>query len=235
MTNEISALHARFEGLTSSFRYPLTISGVQASAPVPSYSTILGMLSACAGRIITPKDTRIGFEFRTQSFDTELERTVRWKVEKNGDLRIHDKGQGISLRQFYWRPVMNIYLTNLNFKKCLENPVSTPSFGRSQDICWIPFVNEVKLSPVINGKIGPTLIPFKTSKKKSVPGLVVSLPEYIENKKEGYTRRPKKFNTYLAMDSTEKRSYEIECNNLYNPSDLSQEEVIYLHSWDEYG
>ena len=115
MTDEISALHVRFEGLTSSFRYPLTISGVQASAPVPPYSTILGMLSACAGKIITPKDTRIGFEFRAQSFDTELERTVRWKVDK-GNLKIHDKGQGISLRQFYWRPVMDIYLTNLDFK-----------------------------------------------------------------------------------------------------------------------
>ena len=232
MKDEISALHVRFEGLTSSFRYPLTISGVQASTPVPSYNTILGMLGACAGRIISPKDTRMGFEFRTQSFDTELERTVRWKVDK-GNLRIHDKGQGISLRQFYWRPVMNIYLTNLNLKKFLENPVATPSFGRSQDICWIPFVKEVKLSSIANGKIGATLIPFKTPKKKSVPGLVVSLPEYIENKKEGFTRRPKKFNTYLAMDSTEKKRYEIECDNLYNPSDLSQEEVIYLHNWAE--
>ena len=89
------ALHIRLEGLSSSFRHPLTISGTQISTPVPSYSNLLGMISTCAGRIIKPEETRIGFEFHCQSDDLELERTVRWEV-KGGKLKQHSKGQGIS-------------------------------------------------------------------------------------------------------------------------------------------
>jgi len=78
----IPALHIQLEGLTASFRHPLTISGTQISTPMPAYSNILGMISACAGRVVKPSETRVGFEFHCQSHDLELERTVRWVVKK---------------------------------------------------------------------------------------------------------------------------------------------------------
>lgn len=227
----IRALHVQLEGLTSSFRYPLTISGTQVSTPVPAYSNILGMISACAGCIIRPNDTRVGFEFHCQSHDLELERTMRWKVDKKGVLKPQPKGQGISMRKVYWYPQLDLYVTNLGLKRAFENPVSTPCLGRSQDIAWIVFVREIELYPMATGALGPTLIPMP---QPGNLGIVVRLPEWMNNTKMGYTREAGPFGIYQAMIPTTNCRFEVERGNLYHPSDSQGEyQVIYLHEWLE--
>ncbi|MCL0092634.1 CRISPR-associated protein Cas5 [Dehalococcoidia bacterium] len=224
----VPALHVRLEGLTSSFRHPLTISGTQISTPMPSYSTILGIISACAGRVITPIETRIGFEFHCASYDLELERTVRWIVEK-GHLKPHPKGQGISRRQVYWYPTLDLYITNVSLEYAFKQPAATPCFGRSQDIAWISFVRNIELYPVSQGALGPTLIPMP---QPGVPGLVVRLPEWIENSKMGHTREPGPFGIYQAMIPTIEHRFDIEREDLFHPSDVEQGDyVIYVHRW----
>lgn len=226
--NLINALHVRIEGLTSSFRYPLIISGLQLSVPVPTYSSILGMISSCAGRIVSSKETRIGFEFYCKSDNVDIERTVR--LSNKGKLKLNPV-QGILKRQIYWHPVMDLYLTNLNLKGAFENPVSTPSFGRSQDIAWISRVNEVTLTPLNRGMLAPTLIPMNMLKKKGVPGLVSRLPEWFDNTKMGHVRKSGPFGVYLAMNPKSKKRFYVEGRNLFHPSDSQKEDVIYLHEW----
>ncbi|MBW2046015.1 MAG: CRISPR-associated protein Cas5 [Deltaproteobacteria bacterium] len=226
----IPALHIQLEGLTASFRHPLTISGTQISTPMPAYSNILGMISACAGRVVKPSETRVGFEFHCQSHDLELERTVRWVVKK-GRLKPQPKGQGISKRQVYWYPKLDLYVTNLAFKGAFENPAATPCFGRSQDIAWIAFIKEIELYPTVKGALGATLIPMP---QIGVPGLVVRLPEWMENTRVGYTREPGQFGIYQAMVPTTDLRFEVERENLFHPSDSEGDNyVIYLHKWTE--
>jgi len=225
----IPALHVQLEGLTASFRHLLTISGTQVSTPVPSYSNLLGIISACAGRIIAPEETRIGFEFHCRSHDLELERTVRWVVDAKGRLRPHPKGQGISRRQVYWYPQLDLYVTNLDLKSAFEYPTATPSFGRSQDIAWIVFVKSVELQPMEAGNLGPTLIP---KVQMGVPGLVVRSPEWIDNSKMGSVREPGPFGVYQAISPLIDRRFEVKGENFYHPSDADHpDDVIYLHHW----
>lgn len=227
----VPALHIRLEGLTSSFRHPLTISGTRISTPMPSYSTLLGMISACVGRVVKPAETRIGFEFHCKSHDIELERTMRWSMDKKGCLKPHPKGQGISRRQVYWSPKLDLYLTKLKFQRAFKNPVATPCFGRSQDIAWIVFSRQIKLCPVPKGSLGPTLIP---TPQPSVPGLVVRLPEWMDNTTMGYTREPGPFGVYQAMIPTVDLRFDIKMKHLYHPSDEKENNhVIYLHKWLE--
>lgn len=227
----IPALHIQLEGLTASFRHPLTISGTQISTPVPSYSNLLGMISACTGRIVKPDETRIGFEFHCQSHDLELERTNRLMVDKKGRLRPHPKGQGISKRQVYFYPKLDLYATNLHLMGAFKNPMATPCLGRSQDIAWIVFVREIELYPMVKGELGPTLIPMPQS---GVPGLVVRLPDWMENTRMGYPRESGPFGIYQAMIPTTKLRFEVERKNLFHPSDSDGENyVIYLHEWTE--
>jgi len=68
----VAALHVKMEGFTAFFKHPLTITGTQISLPCPPYSTLLGMLSAIAGRVVLPSETRIGFEFHCSSRDIEI-------------------------------------------------------------------------------------------------------------------------------------------------------------------
>ncbi len=226
----VNALHVRLEGVTASFRHPLIISGTQISTPMPAYSNLLGMMSACAGRVVKPEETQLGFEFHCQSHDLELERTVRWQMNKQGRLNPHSKGQGISYRQVYWAPRLDIYVTNLALKTAFEKPSATPCFGRSQDIGWIKWVREMELSAVPRGNLGPTLVPYP---QPGIAGIIVRLPEWFDNTRAGWSRRPGPFGHYQAMLPTVgDLRFDVERDGLFHPSDAANEnDVIYLHRW----
>ena len=253
MTEPISCLHVHIEGWTASFGFPLVKSGTQISTPVPSYSNLLGMISACAGRIITPEETRIGFEYHCSQSSLEIERKDRLalkggklgtisKATAPKDYRFHvktyDDGkvafleemrQGIGNRQIYWYPKLDLYITNLSLRSAFENPAATPCLGRSQDIAWITSVKEIKLTPLDSGAIGPTLIP---THQTGVPGLVVRLPEWMVNNKMGYSRDTGPFGVYQAMIPTMKFRCIVGGKNLYHPSDEEEfNHAIYLHEW----
>jgi len=105
--------------------------------PCPPYSTILGIVSNCAGKVISPKDTRIGFEYWCgTTTDSDLERTHR--LQDEGDKLIpHRKGKWILKRYIHYCPKLDIYLTNTDLADAFENPASAPTMGRSQDLAWI--------------------------------------------------------------------------------------------------
>jgi len=197
---------------------------------MPAYSNVLGMLSACAGRSVTPNDTQIGFEFHCDSQDVELERTTRWQMDKQNRLKPHSKGSGINRRQVYWRPRLDLYITNQSLQNIFERPAATPCFGRSQDIAWIKWVRHVDLHPVPKGRLGPTLIPFP---QPGIAGLIVRLPEWFENTSSGKARRAGPFGHYFAMLSTTGTiRFEVSRPNLFHPSDADADnDVIYLHQW----
>lgn len=221
------ALHVRFSGFSASFRHPLTLTGMQISTPVPPFSTLLGIIGACAGRIITPQDTRIGFEFRATAADREIERTNRFQF-KNSVLQPHKDGQSIMFRQVHFNPILDLYVTNTNLKQAFESPVSTPSMGRSQDIAWIDFVREISLEPVEEGDLGPTLLP----QPFPVKGLILRLPEWMENDRMGYVRRAGPFGFYMAGIPTDQSRMHARGPNLFHPSDSSPpNDAIYIHSW----
>jgi CRISPR-associated protein Cas5t len=105
---ELDAIHVHMEGFTASFKYTWSITGTQVSLPCPSYSTILGLISACADKQISHNDTRIGFEFRHSSTDLEIERTDRLAIDDKDNLRQHREGQGILKRQVHFRPQLDL-------------------------------------------------------------------------------------------------------------------------------
>jgi CRISPR-associated protein Cas5t len=226
------ALHVRLEGVTASFRHPLVFSGTQISTPMPAYSNLLGMISACAGYIVRPEETRLGFEYRCKTQGLELERTVRWQMDKGGRLKIHRKGQGISYRQVHWSPCLDLYITNIKLKPAFDRPAATPCFGRSQDIAWIKLCREVELVSVTKGALGPTLIPYP---QLGVAGLIVRLPEWFDNDAVAKPRRPGPFGHYLAMVPTAgELRFEVERDEIFHPSDARNEtDAIYLHRWLE--
>ncbi len=227
--NLINALHIRFEGVTASFRYPLIISGNQINMPMPSYSTILGIISACAGRIVKPSETKIGFEFHCTSKNFDLERSLRWETDDLGRLKPHHKGQGIYNREIYWFPKLDLYLSNPDLKEAFDNPAATPCLGRSQDIAWITRVKEIILEPTSSGKIGPTML---SKLQKGVPVLPVRAPEWIDNSREGYLRELGPFGMYLAVSPLTDKRFPVRGENFYHPEDAENpEDVIYLHHW----
>jgi len=223
----MKALHVHLEGYTASFRRPLIISGIKITT-LPAYSTLLGIISACVGRTVRPHETRIGFEFTCSGVAEEIERTHRLQFE-DGRLRAHSKGLGISKRQMYTDPQLDLYVTNCSLKSAFEHPCATPCFGQSQDVAWITNVGEIELTPVSEGAIGPTLLPYPQG---GVAGLIVSLPDWFENEVRGRTRLVGPIRKFEAILPFTRIRYHIRRADLFHPSDAPRDEdVVYVHVW----
>lgn len=225
----IDVLHIQFQGITSFFKHPLTITGVQISLPCPPYSTLLGLLSACAGQTITPDEIRIGYEYRCNSINIELERTDRLVVDNKGRLRKHKEGQGILKRYIHYLPILDIYVNDLSLKDIFKSPASTPTLGRSQDIAWITKVEQVLLEPRTEGFLGTTMLPYSDL---DLPSLIIRCPEWFENNRLGITRIAGPISLFQAMSPTTKKKYWVKSNNLYHSSNLENDkDIIYFHDW----
>ena len=225
----IPAVHIHLEGYTAFFRTVWTVSGRQLTLPCPPYSTILGLISCCARRTITPADTRIGYEFSSISESEDLERTNRFSL-KHGILSKHPEGQYLVRRTVHFRPELDLYLTNLALAEVFRNPIGVPTLGRSQDLCWIKKVEEISLTPVASGMIGTTMIANDKLTKLISPELV-SCVEYFDNESLGMVRKVAAKRTFQIIANTNGKRRQITAGNLYHPSNLPIEDAIYIHDW----
>jgi CRISPR-associated protein Cas5t len=192
----VKLLHVRIEGWTATFRLPLLYSGTGLSAPVPPYSTLLGLIGSLAGREVSASEARIGYEFQSQGLALDLERTTRLMMEKKTHrLRLQPE-RGIAKRQFHVRPRLDLYLDKLEFRSVFESPENPPCLGRSQDVAWVTTVEEVEAESAKEGYIRGTLIPFP---EPNAGGVILRLPEYFDNVDAGYTRRIAKLGMYQAI------------------------------------
>ena len=213
-------LHAKIVGWTATFRMPLLYSGTGLTAPVPPYSTILGLIGNLAAREIKSNETKIGYIFKSSGLAIDMETTQRLKM--SGASKLTPQEKGIVKRQFHLNPSLDLYLDNLDFQDYFENPRNTPSLGRSQDLVWIEKTEIVVVESVEEARIGGTLLPFP---QNDIGGQILNLPEYFYNDERGFTRRTGRTSKFIAV-KYENASI-ISRNNLYK---ITDSEAIYLHS-----
>ncbi len=191
----MNVLRVVIKSMTASFRYPTAISGTQITLPVPPYTTILGLISCCSGKLITSSDTQIGFEFSFMGKSKDLERFHRWdyNVTNPGKPRLNPDGPAVRNREFLLNPKLILYLTNTDLKDSFLYPKGIPTLGRSQDIAWIESIEEIELKSVRDGLIGGTLIPVLLLKNNLINGLMLRLPEEMSYDERNLMRSPKPY------------------------------------------
>ncbi len=217
-------LHIRLVGWTATFRLPLIYSGTALTAPLPPYSTLLGMIGNMAAREIQPDETRVGFVFQSSGTALDLETSQRLMMSKTGKLKAQND-TGIIKRQFHINPVLDLYLDNPNFREYFENPRNTPCFGRSQDLAWVTKIQEIEVESSPEGEIRGTLVPFP---QNGASGQILNLPNYFVNDDLGYTRSIGKSSKFVAV-RYENPSF-IEAENLFKLIGAKTNEAIYLRS-----
>ncbi|MGH2507144.1 MAG: CRISPR-associated protein Cas5 [Ktedonobacteraceae bacterium] len=221
-------LHIQIEGLTASYSYPFLKSGTQLTLPAPPFSSILGNLSACAGRQIGPDETLIGFEFRSTGKSIDLERTRRLQTDKKYGRLSENPERGIAKREFHVHPRLDLYLTALDLENNFNEPAAAPCLGRSQDLGWINFVKKVDLSPLDSGELGPTLVRFPNTQ---IGGLILPpLADFYINDRTGFVREAGRYTRYqFVRQGSAVRS--TKTFSLYHPSDSeSINHAVVLHS-----
>lgn len=217
-------LRIQIRGWTATFRLPLLYSGTGLTSPLPPYSTLLGLLGALAGREINHDETRIGFAFQSNGLAIDRESLKRLRIDSAGRLGIQPKPNN-RMNQFHVCPQLNLYLDNTDFRQFFDEPRNPPCLGRSQDVAWVESVREVEATPVTQGVIRGTLIPFP---QKGASGQILVLPDYFDNDRAGYTRAIGKLNRYLAVKwDTPAQVEGVRGGELLNIPEIG--ETIYMH------
>jgi CRISPR-associated protein Cas5t len=227
----MQALHIKLRAFSAAYPYPFLKSGTQLSLPAPPFSSILGNISACAGRTVGPSETLIGMEFEQAGQGIDLERTRRLQTDKKHGRLSENPERGIAKRQFHVRPCLDLYLTELGFEEAFRKPAATPCLGRSQDIAWVCSVDRIELIPQDSGRLGSTLVRFPNPQ---VGGLIMPpLADYYVNDDIGRIRRAGRYTRYqyvpkgaLVRATTDLR--------LFHPSDSdSATHVVTLHQLNQ--
>lgn len=220
-------LEIRFSGWTATPRMPFILSGNAVCMHTPSYSLLLGLLGCCLGRNIEAGEVKVGFKYSYETAAQDLE--TRQRLEYDGKkVRAHSKGSDAYNREFHINPLLTIWIDRIDWKSFFENPIGTPSLGRSQDILKIESVSEVEIQPVQEGSISGCMLPF--SADLQVGGQLVQLAEaYQENDEVGSGRVSTNSKVFIAIPYD--NIVKIEFPNLFKTTDENPI-TFYLHQFE---
>jgi CRISPR-associated protein Cas5t len=218
-------LEIHFEGWTATPRMPFILSGNALCMHTPSYSTLLGLIGCCVGRLVTPDEVQIGFFYQYESRHQDVE--SRQRLEFDGSkIKSHSKGPDAYPREFHIYPELTVWIDRTDWEAHFKEPVGTPSLGRSQDLLHIKEVKKTKVESVKEGRISGCMIPFFPTVNAS--GQLVQMAEaYKENDEIGTGRIPTQSKIFMAIphDNPSK----ISINNLYRTDEGKE---LYLHNWE---
>lgn len=208
----MEVLRVVISGWTASFRYPIFIVGHQPTLPVPPLSTVYGLISAAAGRVLCPEDLAVGYVFSSQGKGTDLE-TI-YEIGPNLGAK-----QNICRREILFEPELVLYLTNLELASCFRRPAYPLLLGRSGDLAAVQSVEKVKLQPARGTvTVEGTIMPFPGP---GLRGVVQALPTHFSD-----TLPRRAMGTRLFCLVTE--SLEINRDDLWLDDDRGW--GVYLHS-----
>jgi len=194
-------LEVNFSGWTATPRMPFIISGGPTGGSVclhcPTYSIILGIIGCCLGRIVTSDEVQLGFRYSYDSVAKDLEKRQRLQL-KNGNLKNHEEGGDVYVREFHVYPKLTIWLNRLDWEQYFISPKGTPALGRSQDILKIESVKQIEVKSVEETEVSGCMLPYKSSLK--IGGQLVQVAEsYIENDEIGSGRRANRTGVFISI------------------------------------
>lgn len=114
--------------------------GFQPTLPIPPPSTIYGLISAAAGRVVTPYDTFIAYSFRSEGRTVDLERILEMPLDGGGKWNVIN-------REILLNAELDLYVD-----PSLQGAFLRPHFplllGRSSDLATVDVVETVDLEEV---------------------------------------------------------------------------------------
>jgi CRISPR-associated protein Cas5t len=163
---------------TSSFRYPMLISGTQLTLEVPPLSTILGLINAACGKYINHANSLIGYYFEYEGKAVDIETIYMAEVNKKGNL-LSTRRSNIIKREFLFETFLRIYSPDRDMIDCFQAPVYPLLLGRSSDLATVDItsIQSRTLSPIKKAeKICGQIIPYA---KAPLPGRIQALAKYF--------------------------------------------------------
>jgi len=188
------------EGLTTSFRYPYYMIGVQPTYDMPPPATIYGHIASVLGEWFDPRGVRFAVRFSYQRKHTELETTYLLSAASGalkGFSKIPKKLEGEAnplKREILFFPRLVLYLNRPEWESAFRSPRYVVCLGRSQDLMTYRKVETLDLQPVQAAYLENTLLPYDFV-RFTAAGRSVLMPRWLDTT---HNRHPL-FERYLIL------------------------------------
>jgi len=173
----MKVLRIKITGVVSSFRNPFFVSGAQPTLEVPPPSTILGIISAVAGRIVRPDEISFGYVFLYKDKGEDLELIYELSLKEKFKAK-----SNVIRRDFLTFPELYLYVTNVEYEGYFRKPSFPILLGRTQELAKIEKIERVTLVKKSPVRFGKTIVPIDF---KGVSGAIVALPLYFDYSPQG--------------------------------------------------
>lgn len=200
------ALKVTLEGVTTSFRYPHFMFGVQPTYPMPPPATIYGHLCSALGEWVNPDGLAFAYHF---TYDARFEDLEHIHVLSASGGRLPDAGApkaprtpkaqegSINLfrREVLFRPRLTLYVNRPEWAPAFRSPRYAVTLGRSQDLCMYTAVEEVELVEERAVYLEHTLLPYQMA-TRTAAGIVTLMPRWLDYQR----KRAPTFERYLLLE-----------------------------------
>lgn len=228
------------EGLTTSFRYPHFMQGVQPTFRMPPPATIYGHICSVLGDWFDPVGVKFAIHFRYQTEFSDVEST-HILIPAGGRLKgttcpkVLEGNVNPFRRSILFRPRLILYLNRPDWLEAFRQPRYPVALGRSQDLFMYREVDVTELADSDVAYFEHTLMPDDFALRTGA-GQVVLMPRLLDVR----ARRHPAFGRYLVLHrrvySREFLRYEGEppLRFLVDPATADEEGIclgLLFHRW----
>jgi len=187
------------EGLTTSFRYPHFMQGVQPTFEMPPPATIYGHICSVLGEWFDPMGVQfaIHFSFRAHAEDLEHTHVLSPTTGKLPETDLPKTLEGAVnpfRRSILFWPRLVLYVNRPDWIEHFRSPRYPVALGRSQDLFSYTNVEIIQLEQATNVYFEHTLAPYSFARRTAL-GVVVLMPRFLD-----YSRnRHPTFGRYVVL------------------------------------
>lgn len=199
MNKAVQALRVVAEGLTTSFRYPHFMQGVQPTFRMPPPATIYGHVCSVLGDWVDPTGVGFAIHFRYQAEFDDVESThvlvpSAGRLKGTTHPKVLEGNVNPFRRSILFRPRLVLYINRPDWLEAFCQPRYPVALGRSQDLFMYREVSIVELAGADTAYFEHTLMPYDFTRRTGV-GHVVLMPRFLDVR----ARRHPVFERYLVL------------------------------------
>lgn len=182
----MDALKVVAEGITTSFRYPHFMYGIQPTFEMPPPATIYGHICSALGEWVPPEGIEFAYHFTYKAkFDdvegVHLLTPATGKLPESGWPKVleEEKATPPFKRGLLFQPRLVLYLNRPEWEGAFQSPRYPVVLGRSQDLFTYTSVCRVKLVAARKAYFEHSLLPYRMVLRTG-RGYVVLMPRFLD-------------------------------------------------------
>jgi CRISPR-associated protein Cas5t len=208
------------EGLTTSFRYPHFMHGLQPTFAMPPPATIYGHICSALGEWVSPEGIEFAFHFTHQGQFDDLEHihllgASTGKLRGTRERKVLEGAVNPFKRVLLFRPRLVLYINRPEWADAFRSPRYALVLGRSQDLFTYTSVSVIELVRVDRAYFENTLAPYRMALQTG-RGYVVLMPRFLDYAKG----RAPTFARYVVLNRRVRSTEFLQYTNLGTESDF---------------